>query len=118
MLTGYSIYAQNENTTWVGFDFDGTLSKWDPNKPEKLGPPVYAMINLLRLYVNNGVKVKIVTARVAHGNTQYRKALHKWLKKYVGFVPEITSEKDENMVILYDDRAIGVKMNEGVLKEK
>lgn len=43
--------------------------------------------------------------------------IRNWCQKHLGFVPEITHEKDQLMTDLYDDRVKQVVTNEGTLVE-
>lgn len=43
--------------------------------------------------------------------------IRNWCQKYLGFVPEITHEKDQLMTDLYDDRVKQVVPNKGTLVE-
>lgn len=46
-----------------------------------------------------------------------REVIQEWCYRHLGFVPEITHEKDKFMVALYDDRVRQVVPNTGVLVE-
>lgn len=100
---------------WIGFDFDGTLAKdIDPTGKFStiLGPPVQSMVDLAKQYINDGFEVKIFTARAEHMNQI--PVLEKWCEAHLGKKLEITNKKDHKMSILFDDRAIAVKKNEGI----
>jgi hypothetical protein len=67
--------------------------------------------------VGQGVKVKILTARVSSNNpTRIESALaiRKWCLENFGFEIETTAEKDYNLITLYDDRCIQVISNTGM----
>lgn len=142
---------------WVGFDLDGTLAKYDKWQGiDHIGEPIAPMVRLRKRYHERGMKVKILTARVAPrmiGDThatgckcghcesdagkgaymqeQYLSILEgdisrkktasdyitEWCEKNLGFVPEITHQKDHLMTELYDDRAKQVIANDGRLVE-
>jgi len=101
---------------WIGVDLDGTLSRWpEEEEPNNgfIGRPVVPMILLVKKWVAEGRRVKILTARA---NYSYQIPFIKaWLKKHgLGFL-EITAAKDFDMEVLYDDRAIQVERNTGRL---
>lgn len=49
---------------WTGVDLDGTLAVLDRNASyDEVGEPVPAMMALVRKMINNGIRVKIFTAR-------------------------------------------------------
>lgn len=105
---------------WIGYDLDGTLAVHEEGASiDHVGPPIAAMVARLKQHVAEGYEVRIVTARVCRNqDPEDRQAqfelVEAWCLEHLGFVPEITSEKDFAMVRLYDDRAVGVRRNEGV----
>lgn len=144
---------------WIGFDLDGTLAKYDGWKGlDHIGDPVEPMVERIKKLHERGVKVKILTARVAprmlgdthasgckcghceeaaakgpylqeqyiadlgdDGNTRKRTAsefIQNWCWKNLGFVPEITHEKNHLMLELYDDRVKQVVPNTGEIVEE
>ena len=109
----------NNEEEWIGFDLDGTLAKYDGWKGvEHIGEPVTTMVVLAKLLRWLGKKIKILTARVAprddgEGGEKARRRVEQWCKDNLGFVPEITHEKDSSMIALFDDRAVAVEQNTG-----
>lgn len=100
---------------WFGVDFDGTLAHYDSWQGwEKLGAPIPRMVERVRGWLAEGRSVKIFTARAQYGEPQigYIKA---WCKEHIGRELEVTNVKDQHMVVLYDDRAVGVVTNTGEL---
>ena len=92
---------------WVGFDFDGTLAV------ERTFEPITPMVNRMRRYIKDGYEVRILTAR---GNDAAGIQLVKnWLKKHNFPDLKVTSRKDYQMIVLYDDRARQVIQNTGVV---
>ncbi len=91
---------------WVGFDFDGTLAK------EHTFEPIKPVVDRLWKYLKNGTECRILTAR---GNDQHGINLVKtWLREQ-GFPDlEVTSKKDYQMIVLYDDRARQVIQDKGI----
>ena len=105
---------------WTGFDLDGTLAEYDGWKgSDHIGKPIKPMCDLMKKIREEGTKVKILTARVAprkdgSNAEDARKHIEKWCEKNLGFVPEITHEKDSCMDVLYDDRSVQVIPNKGI----
>ena len=105
---------------WTGFDLDGTLAEYDGWKGiDHIGKPIKPMCDVMKKIRDEGTKVKILTARVAprkdgSNAEDARKHIEKWCEKNLGFVPEITHEKDSCMDVLYDDRAVQVIPNKGI----
>jgi hypothetical protein len=98
---------------WIGVDLDGTLTKSvsGPN-PLRIGPPVPLMLERVRHWVSTGREVRIFTARA--GDKQQRRLVEHWCKTHgLGNLP-ITDRKDFRMVVLWDDRAVGVVTDLGV----
>lgn len=134
-------------TGWYGFDLDGTLAKYDKWEGiDHIGEPVVPMVKLIRKMHEEGRVVKILTARVSprpEPDTKpnpymegkwciqepdvqtwalkdvwtAREFIQEWCYRHLGFIPEITHEKDHLMLELYDDRVKQVIPNEGILVE-
>lgn len=132
---------------WIGFDLDGTLAIYNTwEGVDHIGTPVFPMVKLIRELHESGKKVKILTARVSprtnpeekpnpymenHWCIQEpsvqtwamkdrwtaREFVEEWCYRNIGFVPEITHEKDHLMLELYDDRVKQVVPNKGALVE-
>ncbi len=101
-------------TAWTGVDLDGTLAYWDNSSSmDKIGDPVPAMLALVKKMVNNGVRVKIFTARAQ--DPDQLPIIRRWLTKNGLSGLEITNVKDYAMQRLYDDRCIQVERNSGRL---
>ncbi len=105
---------------WVGVDLDGTLAEYKGFEGhENIGKPVPAMLELVKEWLEDGMKVKIFTARVSGGKAESERARHfikKWLDEECGITDmEVTCIKDYYMVELYDDRAVQVGFNTGKL---
>lgn len=95
-------------------DLDGTLAKYDGYKGVgKIGKPIPQMVDVVKKHLSQGHKVKIFTARIE--NEEERPHIEKWLKD--AGIPdlEITNIKGNDGTVFYDDRAIQVKKNEGIL---
>lgn len=103
---------------WVGFDLDGTLAESEDDfDPNSVGKPIKSMVELAQGLMNEGVKVKIVTARAADRSKIH--VVEDWAaENFVGDV-EVTNEKDPGMRCLFDDRVVQVAKNKGLpIKER
>lgn len=114
---------------WVGFDFDKTLATdISGDTSGVLGEPIGPMVELAKEYIEAGVEVKVLTARVwvpsderwkpelARECAATRIKMMDWTEKHLGKRLTITCEKDPKLDHLYDDRAIEVEPNTGRLK--
>ncbi|MEI7650586.1 MAG: hypothetical protein WCJ96_01095 [Verrucomicrobiota bacterium] len=98
---------------WIGVDLDGTLAEATPwQGMTHIGPPVPLMLRRVRLWLEKGLRVKIVTARA--GDPEGLAATQAWLKIHGLPELEVTDKKDFGMIELWDDRAIQVVQNTGV----
>ena len=94
---------------WVGFDLDGTLALYDGFKgDDHIGDPIEPMVRKARQYIQEGRDVRLFTARKPHP------AIRRWMYQHLGTILPITNVKDHQMQALYDDRAVGIRRNEGV----
>ena len=113
-----------EGKKWTGFDLDGTLAEYDGWKGiEHIGKPIKPMCDLIKKLHSDGKLVKILTARVAprkdgEDATLARQYIRLWCVDNLGFVPDITHEKDALMETLYDDRVQQVIPNTGITMEE
>lgn len=104
---------------WIGVDLDGTLASYDCNAVWKgaddIGAPVQSMVERVRHWIDNGVTVKIMTARAAPGRDRemYVRPVIEWCRRHIGFDLEVTAYKDGGMIELWDDRAVQVEPNTG-----
>jgi hypothetical protein len=97
---------------WYGVDLDGTLAVWDENSTlSRIGAPIPSMVDMVLRMVDNGIRVKIFTAR-ACDPAQIPK-IQAWMNQHGLPGLEITNVKDYYMERLYDDRAIRVERNTG-----
>lgn len=103
---------------WVGVDLDGTLAHYDVWKgADHIGVPVPRMLERVKLWLSEGMDVRIMTARVSLNNTDRDIALaaiKKWCIEHIGMELPVTWEKDYRMISLWDDRAVQVIPNTGI----
>ncbi len=107
---------------WIGVDLDGTLAEYNGWVSElHIGEPIPAMAERVRTWISEGREVRIFTARVGkQGRSEstideIRTAIQNWTEKHLGVRLAVTNEKDYGMVELWDDRAIRVIANTGVI---
>ncbi len=100
------VRAQNDG--WIGVDLDGTLAHYDGFRGDDyVGEPIEPMVRQVRKWLAEGRDVRIFTARQPHP------VIRKFCHDNFGKILPITNIKDGKMQALYDDRAVGVKRNEG-----
>lgn len=103
---------------WIGVDLDRTLAIYNGWKgPEHIGEPVPLMAARVKRWTEEGIKVKIFTARVSGEKAEAEQAryyIERWLKKNGFGGLEITCTKDYAMSELWDDRAVHVEANTGI----
>ncbi len=103
---------------WIGFDLDGTLAhyiQWEG--VDKIGTPLEGMVARIKHYIRQGHHIKILTARVGSVFPDTAKDsyehIEQWCEAHIGTKLPITSEKDQMMMRLYDDRVVQVVANSG-----
>ena len=77
------------------------------------------MVERVKEWLNNGITVKIFTARVCSMQSKeeiarQRELIENWCIQYIGQKLEVTNEKDFMMTELWDNRAVGVIENRGI----
>lgn len=120
---------------WIGVDLDGTLAEyhgWDGTG--NIGKPIPAMVARVKGWLKEGIEVRIFTARLWPLTTihpdcdltefegslfmkaeaaQQAVKIREWCREHLGEVLSITTQKDYQMVELWDDRAVRVEINTG-----
>lgn len=103
---------------WIGVDLDGTLAHYDQWRGHRhIGEPIKPMLDRVKNWVNQGMEVRIFTARVSGEAGQAKEvtdAIHVWLKRHGLPVLQVTCMKDYAMMELWDDRAVQVQANTGM----
>lgn len=115
-------------TAWIGVDFDGTLAHYENWGDGSLGEPIVPMVERVKAWLAAGKTVKIFTARVGCTGKrsevslddavfagEQRDKIMAWCLEHIGQPLEVTATKDFQMSELYDDRAVQVIMNTGML---
>jgi|SRR5581483_6892202 len=108
---------------WIGVDLDGTLATYEHGSfhPHKLGEPIPKMVERVKAWLDAGIEVKVFTARVSHDGTregrwiaaQAANKIRDWTEKHIGVRLNVTCSKDYDMLELWDDRAVQVRVNTG-----
>jgi hypothetical protein len=102
---------------WVGFDLDGTLARTDNEghfePPYPLGEPVPKMLETVKSLLSAGVTVKIFSARACE--PEMIPIIQAWTERHGLGKLEVTNQKDYNLIRFYDDRAIQIVPNAGVV---
>lgn len=97
---------------WIGVGLDGTLAEYHGYTTEgAIGPPVTTMLLRVMKWLEDGVEVRIVTARA--DNPKAVDAIRRWCTTHVGRDLPITNKKDYSMHQLWDDRTVQVIPNTG-----
>lgn len=128
-------------SAWIGVDFDGTLAEYGTwVDPMHCGKPIAPMVERVKRWLSEGRTVRIFTARIhpldrcimpdevvtaapATGVIVNRAdeaklsvlAIRAWCLAHIGEVLPITNVKDYGMIELWDDRAVQVRANTGVV---
>lgn len=103
---------------YYAVDLDGTLAEYNGWKGElHIGAPIKPMVERVKAWRAQGIKVKIFTARAADNEPEVIRAIEKWCETHIGETLEVTNVKDYQMIQLYDDRAVQVVPNSGITLE-
>ena len=108
---------------WMGVDLDGTLAYQDPNtdnhSPYSIGEPIPAMADRVKFWISQGIEVRIFTSRMTPSEgrdiSKVRKVIEMWSLTHIGEVLLVTNIKDHGLIKLWDDRAVGIVINTGVI---
>lgn len=104
---------------WIGVDLDGTLAHYDGWNEGVIGDPIPLMVERVKNWMEEGVQVRILTARVgfhAPGSPEWWAIvipIHTWCVVNIGYILPVTATKDFAMIECWDDRAIQVVRNSG-----
>lgn len=101
---------------WIGVDLDGTLAEHHGWKgPEIIGAPVPAMLERVKGWLDEGIEVRIFTARISRPAERgiATRAIADWCERNGLPRLPVTNAKDFRMIELWDDRAVRVETNVG-----
>jgi hypothetical protein len=102
--------------SWIGVDLDGTLAEYHGRiSIDHIGAPVPAMVERVKAWLEEGIEVRIFTARVSHPSRRREAAcaIGDWCEKHGLPRLRTTNAKDFDMIELWDDRAVRVETNSG-----
>lgn len=106
---------------WIGVDLDGCLASYSGwISPDHIGDAIPLMASRVNRWLAAGQEVRLVTARATplrHPSeaAQFNKAWREWSLREFSTVLQVTACKDFRMIALYDDRAVAVETNTGVI---
>ncbi len=101
-----------DDAPWIGVDLDGTLARFEYWYGfSHIGKPIPAMMERVHDWIAEGYKVKIFTARAAIDGAV--PPIQAWLRRHGLEGLEITCEKDDLVLEIWDDRAIQVIVDTG-----
>ncbi len=110
--------ADYEKTNTLAVDLDGTLAeRQSPFNPLTVGDVIPAMLSKVKAQLAKGRKVVLFTARASTMDDKAEKAIKAWLKEHGLEKLEITCTKTPDITEFWDDRARGVKVDEGHFRE-
>lgn len=112
---------------WIGVDLDGTLAYYGGWNAGEIGEPVPEMQSRVKQWLEDGVEVRIMTARVGNSGLvnvegqcdsgsfvdEQRHLVEAWCEKRLGQKLKVTATKDFGMIELWDDKARRVIPNIG-----
>ena len=101
---------------WIGVDLDGTLAEYHGWKGiEHIGSPVPAMLARVKTWLEQGIEVRVFTARVCCPSKRRiaTRAIGDWCERNGLPRLAVTNAKDFQMIELWDDRAVRVETNVG-----
>lgn len=105
------------NKRWIGVDLDGTLAEYDGWKDGLIGKPIIVMRDRIKRWLDAKIEVRIVTARVSIPSqaVEQRLMIERWCEEHLGQKLQVTCQKDFAMLELWDDRAVRVTRNNGLI---
>jgi hypothetical protein len=106
---------------YVAFDLDGTLAEFDFDKwadgDTSIGAPIKSMVEMVKMYIESGVNVKIFTARISTGEDSEQAKIvndiQDWCERAGLPKLDVTNLKTYKMTKLYDDKAEEIMTNKG-----
>ena len=96
---------------WIGVELDGTLSQAAAAQPASvIGEPVPLMLQRVRQWLMVGMDVRLFTGRAA--DPAQLPLIAQWQEQH-GLSLPVTGQKDFQMSVFYDSRAVHVIHNTG-----
>lgn len=101
-------------------DLDNTLAEgMVPHDPDKIGPPIRAMVTKVKGWIKKGDKVCIITARMCttvHSPLRLRRTrrmIQQYCLEHIGVSIPVTAEKHPAITDYWDDRAHRIEKDTG-----
>lgn len=111
--------ADKNRPETIAFDLDGTLAlRQEPFNPYSVGEPVEAILDLALKAIRDGKRTLCFTARANSKDPKMHSTVRKWLDDHGLEKMKITNIKTPDITKFYDDRAIGVVPDKGLLLTK
>ena len=105
--------------SYIGVDLDGTLAVHEKGADvDHIGAPIPEMVERVKTWLAAGQEVRIITARVAlryEDCNDQADMIRDWCEKHLGWILPVQSWKCGGMLTLFDDRAVEVVRNTGIL---
>lgn len=99
---------------WIGVDLDGTLANYDSRHGvAMIGKAIEPTLLRIKQWLDMGIEVRIFTARAAE--PELIPAVHRWLIENGLPLLNVTCRRDRDLMQLWDDRAIQIECNTGVV---
>lgn len=96
----------------IAVDFDATLS-FHADGMQSLGKPIVKMLKRVKGWIDQGQDVVIFTARAS--NAKQIGLIQDWLETHGLPRLRVTNIKEPSFHVMYDDRAVGVIPNRGII---
>jgi hypothetical protein len=106
----------NDNWGQIFVDLDGCLADAGESASWDIGAPIPLMVNRVKEWLTQGEDVRIFTARCEYPSEIPK--VQAWCAEHLGAVLPVTNVKTGDMRVLYDDRAVQVIRNTGVIVER
>lgn len=109
---------------FIGVDLDRTLAQYESGDffskgMFHIGEPIPRMVELVKGFLAEGRTVVIFTARLTDladpSRTILYNAIQNWCLEHIGQKLEVTNIKHHAMEVFFDDRAVGVVPNQGLI---
>lgn len=111
---------------WIGVDLDSTLA--EDREPRlsiyDIGAPIPAMVDRVKRWLLQGYEVRIFTARASPDPRfpyDVKKVIHlieQWSLTHIGTRLQVTNIKDHGLIAFWDDRAVRVEKDTGVIAKQ
>ena len=119
-MIGLIVETDPNEEAYAAFDLDATLAEYlkEDSGNTPIGHVVIPMYEKIKWYQAHGIKCKLLTARAGFASEVPK--IEAWLQYNDQFFPglaklEISNVKSHKMLVLYDDRAVQIIPNTGMM---